>query len=99
MPRPPAKAQTLAEDLAKEIESGKRGAGAWLPSERDLAQTYGVDRATVRRSLRMLVEQNIVQSLEIAARAYVIENGVVAIAGSAEEVGRDPDLRRVYLGL
>src|SRR5262245_48771835 len=47
----------------------------------------------------MVVEQNIVQSLEIASRAYVIENGVVAIAGSAEEVGNDPDLRRVYLGL
>ncbi|MBK5960433.1 branched-chain amino acid ABC transporter ATP-binding protein [Rhodoplanes elegans] len=47
----------------------------------------------------MLVEQNVVQSLEIAARAYVIENGVVALSGTARDVAADPDLRRVYLGL
>ncbi|MDC7785197.1 ABC transporter ATP-binding protein [Rhodoplanes sp. TEM] len=47
----------------------------------------------------MLVEQNVVQSLEIAARAYVIENGVVALSGAAREVAADPDLRRIYLGL
>jgi branched-chain amino acid transport system ATP-binding protein len=47
----------------------------------------------------MLVEQNVVQSLEIAARAYIIENGVVTLSGSAEEIGRDPELKRAYLGL
>ena len=47
----------------------------------------------------MLVEQNAMQSLEIASRAYIIENGVVAISGTAREVADDPDLRRVYLGL
>jgi branched-chain amino acid transport system ATP-binding protein len=47
----------------------------------------------------MLVEQNVVQSLEIASRAYVIENGRVALQGTAREVADDPDLRRTYLGL
>ncbi|WP_439498912.1 ABC transporter ATP-binding protein [Bosea sp. (in: a-proteobacteria)] len=47
----------------------------------------------------MLVEQNVVQSLEIAARAYIIENGVVTLSGPAEEIGRDPELKRAYLGL
>ncbi|MFL9824057.1 ABC transporter ATP-binding protein [Rhodoplanes sp. SY1] len=47
----------------------------------------------------MLVEQNVVQSLEIAARAYVIENGLVALSGTARDVADDPELRRVYLGL
>lgn len=47
----------------------------------------------------MLVEQNVVQSLELAGRAYVIENGEVAIAGSAASVATDPELRRTYLGL
>ena len=47
----------------------------------------------------MLVEQNIVQSLELASRAYVIENGAVALSGEAAAVAADPDLRRTYLGL
>jgi branched-chain amino acid transport system ATP-binding protein len=47
----------------------------------------------------MLVEQNVVQSLEVASRAYILENGIVAIAGTAEEVRNNPDLRRAYLGL
>ena len=47
----------------------------------------------------MLVEQNVVQSLELATRAYVIENGAVAISGKAADVAADPELRRTYLGL
>jgi branched-chain amino acid transport system ATP-binding protein len=31
----------------------------------------------------MLVEQNVVQSLELASRAYILENGVFALSGSA----------------
>ncbi len=47
----------------------------------------------------LLVEQNVVQSLELAHRAYVIENGVVALSGSARELAADPELKRSYLGL
>lgn len=47
----------------------------------------------------MLVEQNVLQSLDLAARAYVIENGTVALAGTADAVRADPGLRRAYLGL
>jgi branched-chain amino acid transport system ATP-binding protein len=47
----------------------------------------------------MLVEQNVVQSLDIANRAYILENGLVAIAGTAEAVRNNPDLKRAYLGL
>jgi branched-chain amino acid transport system ATP-binding protein len=47
----------------------------------------------------LLMEQNAVQSLAIAQRGYIIENGAVAMQGSAIELARDPDLRRNYLGL
>jgi branched-chain amino acid transport system ATP-binding protein len=47
----------------------------------------------------MLVEQNAVQSLELAQRAYVIENGRVAMAGAAAELAADPQLQRTYLGM
>ena len=47
----------------------------------------------------MLVEQNVVQSLELAARAYVLENGACAMSGPAASLRQDPGLRRAYLGL
>jgi branched-chain amino acid transport system ATP-binding protein len=47
----------------------------------------------------LLVEQNVVQSLAVAARAYVIEKGVVALAGPADELARNEALKAAYLGL
>jgi branched-chain amino acid transport system ATP-binding protein len=47
----------------------------------------------------MLVEQNVVQSLDLATRAYILENGTVALEGDAATLAADPALRRAYLGL
>jgi branched-chain amino acid transport system ATP-binding protein len=47
----------------------------------------------------LLVEQNVVQSLEVASRAYVLDNGVIVLQGSAAEVRNDPNLKRAYLGM
>jgi branched-chain amino acid transport system ATP-binding protein len=47
----------------------------------------------------LLMEQNAVQTLAIAHRAYVIENGAVAMQGAAADLMSDPALRKNYLGL
>ena len=47
----------------------------------------------------LLMEQNAVQTLAIANRAYIIENGQVAMKGKASDMLDDPDLRKNYLGL
>jgi branched-chain amino acid transport system ATP-binding protein len=47
----------------------------------------------------LLVEQNVVQSLQIAARAHVIENGRFALSGSGAELAANPDLEKAYLGM
>jgi len=47
----------------------------------------------------MLVEQNVGQSLDIADRAYVLENGSVRFSGSPAELLASPELKRAYLGL
>ena len=46
----------------------------------------------------LLVEQNVVQSLAVAHRAYVLENGRVALSGKAAELADHPELRKTYLG-
>jgi len=47
----------------------------------------------------LLVEQNVAQSLEIAHRAYVLENGSVRFSGTPDVLLASDDLRRAYLGL
>ncbi|SEH30440.1 ABC transporter ATP-binding protein [Rhizobium sp. NFR12] len=47
----------------------------------------------------MLVEQNVMQSLDLASRAYILENGSVALSGDAAELRGNPELKRAYLGL
>ena len=47
----------------------------------------------------ILVEQNVIQSLAIANRAYVIAEGTVAMSGPAADLCENSDLKRSYLGL
>jgi branched-chain amino acid transport system ATP-binding protein len=46
----------------------------------------------------LLVEQNTVQALAIAARAYVLEQGRIVAEGAAGELAQDPRIREAYLG-
>ena len=47
----------------------------------------------------LLVEQNVLQALEIAARAYVLETGRVVLEGPARELLENPSIKAAYLGL
>ena len=46
----------------------------------------------------LIVEQNAYLTLQHADRAYVLENGEIALAGSAAALTADPRVRAVYLG-
>jgi len=47
----------------------------------------------------LLVEQNVLQSLEVAERAYILDNGMFVLEGSASDIRKDPNLKRAYLGM
>jgi len=47
----------------------------------------------------LLVEQDVLVALDVANRAYVLENGRVALSGLAADVKDDPGVRKAYLGL
>jgi branched-chain amino acid transport system ATP-binding protein len=47
----------------------------------------------------LLVEQNVVQSLELARRAYILAEGHCVMSGAAADIAADPQLKRAYLGL
>jgi branched-chain amino acid transport system ATP-binding protein len=46
----------------------------------------------------LLVEQNVLRALRLCARAYVLENGTVTLAGTREALLADESVKRAYLG-
>ena len=46
----------------------------------------------------LLVEQNVAVALQIAARAYVLEEGRVVAEGPPKDLAQEPHIRRAYLG-
>ncbi len=47
----------------------------------------------------LLVEQNVAASLQLADRAYVLENGSIVLEGSGAALLEDPRVREAYLGM
>ncbi len=47
----------------------------------------------------VLAEQDVRATLSRARFAYVVENGMVALSGSARDLGQDERVKRAYMGL
>ena len=70
-----------------------------------LAPRLVLEMFRVIRSLReheitvLIVEQNVKQSLEMADRAYVLENGRIVLEGKSGDLLENDYVRKAYLGL
>jgi branched-chain amino acid transport system ATP-binding protein len=62
-----------------------------LPYPHHLAGEFG--------TTTVLVEQDVVNSLAISDRAYVMEQGQVVIEGTSEALINDPHIKKAFLGL
>jgi lipopolysaccharide export system ATP-binding protein len=52
-----------------------------------------------QRGLGILItDHNVRETLAVTDRAYIINNGTIFRAGSPEALGRDPEVKRIYLG-
>ncbi|UDF05715.1 FadR/GntR family transcriptional regulator [Asticcacaulis sp. AND118] len=83
--------QVIGKSLLERIRSGEFRTTGKLPTERDLAEVYGVGRAVIRDALVMLEVKGLVQSRQgsgiyITRHAYESEGDVVE-----ETPGGDPD--------
>jgi branched-chain amino acid transport system ATP-binding protein len=58
-----------------------------------------IKRINAEGTALLLVEQNVVQSLEVAERAYILDNGQFVLKGRADDIRHDPKLKRAYLGI
>jgi len=54
----------IAEELMAQIEDGEYLPGAKLPTERDLAERYDVQRATVRKALGVLKDRGLIERVQ-----------------------------------
>jgi branched-chain amino acid transport system ATP-binding protein len=54
---------------------------------------------TERKTTIFLVEQNANMALKIANKGYVLQNGVIKMADSAEKLLQNEEVRKAYLGL
>jgi branched-chain amino acid transport system ATP-binding protein len=70
-----------------------------------LAPTIVLDMFRIIRDINaegvavLLVEQNVAMALDIASRAYVLEEGRIAAEGVPAELASQPEIRRAYLGM
>jgi branched-chain amino acid transport system ATP-binding protein len=46
----------------------------------------------------LLVEQNARKALDVADRAYVLKTGRIVLHDSAENLRRNPEIQKAYLG-
>ena len=46
----------------------------------------------------LITDHNVQETLQIVDRAYILHDGRVLMSGTTEEVVRDPNVQRVYLG-
>jgi branched-chain amino acid transport system ATP-binding protein len=59
-----------------------------------IARVNAEDHTTI-----LLVEQHANMALSVCHQGYVMENGRFVLAGSAQELANDPDVREFYLGI
>lgn len=64
--------QQLYRHIAAEIRSGGLQPGDQLPPERDLAETAGISRVTVRKSVALLVEEGLIEQRQGAGSFVAI---------------------------
>jgi len=64
-----------------------------------VAEIRGLVHDLKERGIGVLItDHNVRETLEIVDRAYILHDGTVLMSGTPEEVVRDENVRRVYLG-
>ncbi len=79
--------EAVAGYLEREIVAGRLSPGTKLPSERQLADRFGVSRPIVREALRALVERNLIE-VRPARGAYVRSANVAEAAARLDNLFR-----------
>ena len=86
-----AQHEVIANSLTRDILSGRYRAGERLPSERDLATRFQVNRGAVREAVKTLQQLGIVDVQPGGARVAAVEEASFDVIGKLLEVHDVPD--------
>jgi len=67
-------------------------------SHRGLGFAEDYFRSAGQRIGVLITDHNVRETLSVTDRAYIINEGRIFRSGTPEELGSDPEVRRVYLG-
>jgi GntR family transcriptional regulator len=85
------KYRRIADSLADDILAGRLKAGDQIPSERVVAEEYGISRMTVRQALRHLAERGMVEA-RVGQGTFVgaprLQQQLSTLTGFTEEMER-----------
>ena len=88
----PARAQDIAEHLRDEILLGQYRQGERLPSERDLAARFQVNRGAIREAIKILAQLGIVKVQPGGVRILGIHDASLDVLGPLLDLGdRGPE--------
>ena len=86
-----ARHEVIANSLTRDILSGRYRPGERLPSERDLATRFDVNRGAVREAVKTLQQLGIVDVQPGGARVASVEEASFDVIGKLLEVHAVPD--------
>ncbi|WP_100010238.1 GntR family transcriptional regulator [Lentibacillus sediminis] len=79
----------IANNIKEDIADAKLTSGDAIPSETNLAKTYGVSRVTIREAIKQLVEEDILYRVQ-GSGTYIshekIEHNILKLQGFTEEM-------------
>lgn len=91
--------------LREEITSGERAHGSRMPTEQELAASFGVSRITARRALAELADTNLVARKRRVGTTVIFEPPAKPIEGSIDQAieslltfGRSTQVKLIELG-
>ena len=94
---PDSQSDRIARDLRSDILNGRYQAGDRLPSERELAQKFRVQRGPVREALRKVEQLGLAEIRPGGARVCPLESASLDIVGHLLELSEPPDPEMVRM--
>ncbi|AUS97885.1 GntR family transcriptional regulator [Clostridium thermosuccinogenes] len=93
----------LKKILLEKIKSGEYAAGSLIPSERELCETLGISRMTVRQALNQLVSEGILYREKgrgtFVSKAKLEQRNLMSFSEMAREKGLEPITKVLHFSM
>lgn len=93
----------LKNIILKKIQSGEYAVGSLIPSERDLGESFGISRMTVRQALNQLVQEGVLNREKgrgtFVSRSKLEQKNIMSFSEAVRRKGLAPSANVLHFGL